>query len=159
MNIYTYSWSFKIHARTTSRESFLTSTIKIVFYVRSSFETLGESNACRNTLERKLTLKSNELQGFRDNFKELESQNQSLKSKLEDAKKTIREQEDKLRVLTDERNDLERNFTIHLTENNVGFFVSFCMCWFYIFFVLPGVQGLFSTSKTREEHLRASARE
>ena len=116
----------------------MTSTIKIIFYVRSSFETLGESNACRNTLERKLTLKSNELQGFRNNFKELESQNQSLISKLEDAKKTIREQEDKLRVLTDERNDLERNFTIHLTENNVGFFVFllhvlilhfFCTTW------------------------------
>ena len=105
---------------------------------------MGESNACRNTLERKLTLKSNELQGFRDNFKGLESQNQSLKSKLEDAKKTIREQEDKLRVLTNERNDLERNFTIHLTENNVGFFVFLLHVLILHCFVLPGVQGLFT---------------
>lgn len=99
--------------------------IVILFSCRSSVrKSVDEFNpSCKTTLERRLTLKSGELQCIREKYKDLEVDNQTLKMEVESLKKSLHRMEENVQAAVGERNKLEMEVPSLTAENNVHYFL------------------------------------
>lgn len=91
---------------------------KYYFYCRPSF-VHEVSSPVASTLERRLTLKSTELQSAREKQREQAHQNEALRMETESLKKRLKDRDERLRITEDERNQMERDSSSYLAELNV----------------------------------------
>lgn len=79
------------------------------------------SPIAKSVLERRLTLRSDELQGVREKCKNTEFENQTLKIEVESLRKGLKRLEENLGEVTAERNRLEAEVPALAAQNNVSF--------------------------------------
>ena len=96
-------------------------TIDIIHLFRASLtqDVVGTPSGKTN-LERKLTVKSNELQKTREKCKDLEIKEGSLLRENKSLKSQVEENEILVKKVEAERNALERDMAHYITENKVG---------------------------------------
>lgn len=79
------------------------------------------SPIAKSVLERRLTLRSDELQGVREKCKNTEFENQTLMIEVESLRNSLKRLEENLGEVTAERNRLEAEVPALEAQNNVSF--------------------------------------
>ena len=92
-----------------------------MFFFRPSLTKEVSSPACKASLERRLTMKSRELQELRERCKTAEDRETTLGGELEALKRQLKSKEKSLQKVEAERDELERNMAHYITEVNVWF--------------------------------------
>ncbi|XP_070571678.1 citron rho-interacting kinase-like isoform X2 [Ptychodera flava] len=74
------------------------------------------SPAAKSNLERRLTVKTRELQEAQEKFNQLQHQQSAFKNKADQHASTLREKEEELKRVQNERDILERDMALYITE-------------------------------------------
>ena len=80
---------------------------------------MSASPTTNSKMERRLTLKSKELNDMREKFLNLESSEHSLQSKVDKLERQVWEKNETMKNALTERDNMERDLTHYVTEVNV----------------------------------------